>query len=559
MYFRHLLIGIASFAIVVNTSFAALTDVPASNPHRGAIEFLQTKGVAKDGRFYPARVVSLVEFLAMGFRAADVSVPTTTSTRFNDVKADAWFAPVVARADQLGLLADYRGVLNPNRPVTKAEAARLALGIFGIGIPANITDEDVGMRDVPATHAYAPFVYRAMKLGVLDPIGNNRFGVQLRLTRADAAELFYALTKVNDEASATIVIGGASSIPNVNVLETVWDEILKTYVDASKIDQQKMLDGAVKGAVDALGDPYSTYFPPEEGTAFGDSLSGEVEGIGAQLAVDEVTGDLVVIAPIKGSPAEAAGLQPKDVIIAVDGEAVKGLAINDVVKKIKGTAGTNVTIAIRRGTSALTFTITRAKVDVKSVTVEYLNNIALLSVAQFGSTTAKEFATAATDIVAAKPRGIVLDLRNNPGGLLDTAVDMLGYFLPKGSVAAKARFRPDVQATDTIYKTTRDPILRGLPLVVIVNKGSASASEIVAGALQDNKVGTLIGETTFGKGTMQELSYFTNGAALKLTIAHWYSPAEQAIDHHGITPDVTMVNNAQTTSDEQLDAAMSRL
>lgn len=563
-YISRFVVLFISMSLLANTALAAFTDVPATQTHSKAIEFLEQAGVSsgKD-RFYPDRPVTFAEFLAMGFAASGITLDNLTGTepaqRFTDVSEAAWFAPFIARAEKVGILDDYRNELSPRHPITRAEAAKLGLRIFGYAPPASILNEDFGLTDVTPLHRFATYIFTALKIGALDTTADNEFSPGTQMTRAETAELFYRLaTDTKNSPSVVIQAGSMSNIPNENLLETVWQEVKQKFLYDDKIDEQKMLHQAVKGAVEALGDEYSVFFPPEASSSFNDTLSGSLEGIGAYLSKDEKTGDIVIVAPIRDTPAERVGLKSGDIILEINDESIKTMSVQEVTAKIKGPAGTTVKLTIKRGADLLPFTVTRAKIEVKSVKVTYKNGLALVTVAQFGGTTSAEFADAVSEIKKQSGlRGIVIDLRNNPGGLLTTAIDMIGYFLPKDSVAAKARYRAG--QPDTIYKTQRSiPDLKGMKTVVLVNKGSASASEIFAAALQDTKTATIVGETTFGKGTVQELSFFSDGTALKLTVAHWFSPNEQPINKHGVTPDINALDDDKTLDiDEALDKAMS--
>ena len=203
------------------------------------------------------------------------------------------------------------------------------------------------------------------------------------------------------------------------------------------------------------------------------------------------------------------------------------------------------------------FTITRAKVTIASVNVANHDSMAIVTVSQFGYTTDAEFADAAKQVQAMRPRGIVLDLRNNPGGLLTGAITMLGYFLPNNSLAVMAQYRDPAKIDE--YRTSGDPVFKGLPVVVLVNKGSASAAEIVAAALQDSYGATVVGQTSFGKGTVQQLEAFSDGSSLKMTIAHWLSPKKQPIQGHGVTPDIAIAADSTGKTDPQMNKALDIL
>jgi carboxyl-terminal processing protease len=548
--------------LAVPSTLASSPDVPADLPEATAIQALQDAGVGKEGQnFYPRRPVTLAEFVTFGVLAskAPKELLKSTQTRFTDVAPEAWYTPYIALAERHGVLGEYGDTLRPSRPVTRAMAAKIGLGLYGYGAPLTVTAEEFGFTDLPATHPLAPFAYQALKIGVLEPATDELFGTNTRLSRAEAAQFFANLNEAGPAAGAApqIIIqsGSLVQIPNAEILNAVWNEIEHNFLFEDQIDQQAMIDGALKGLVESLGDPYSTFLPNESTSAFTQDLEGQFEGIGAHVARDEITGEISIVAPLRGSPAEKAGIQPGDAIITVDGTPVTGLSLGEAVNLIKGPKGTMVNLGLRRNGNLLEVRVMRAKIEIHSVEVSYENNIAIITLSQFGSTTPAEFAAVVEEINTKKPKGVILDLRNNPGGLLTVAVEVLSYFLPDESVALKARFRDSNR--DVIYRTSGTPALAAYPLVTLVNHGSASASEIVAGALADYGIGTIMGETTYGKGTVQELSFFQNGTALKLTIAHWLSPKEKPINKVGIKPSIEATDNPTTSTDEVLQQALS--
>lgn len=533
-------------------------DVEDNNPNREAIEFLQQQGIGNESnKFYPRRPVTLAEFITMSLIAAGISTEElgrNRASRFVDVPTEAWFAPYITFADKLGLLTDYRGtMLAPSRTLTRSEALKLGMQIFGIGTPLQMSEEKFGFNDVRSSHRLARQIFYGLKLGLIEPISETEFGTAQRMTREDAATLIYNLAHFEAPGSTTIIIqSGSTNIPNWRLFETVWDEVENRYLFEDKFDKSKMLHSAVRGAINSLDDPYSEFMPPEESEQTSQDLAGEVEGIGVYLGKNDA-GELLVISPIKNSPAEKVGLLAGDIITAINGEPTAGLNEGEAAKKIKGPRGTEVKLGILRNGQILEFSIVRDLVQILSVELTYVNNVAVISIAQFASTTETEFAKVVDTLLAGtRPRGIILDLRNDGGGLVNSAVDVLGYFLPKGSLVATAEYRPGLEKENVEYRTSREPTLQNFKLVVLINKGSASASEIVAAALQDYGAATVAGEKSFGKGTVQEVSFFTDGTALKLTVAHWVSPKKQLIQDNGVTPTLAAVDLQETESDEAL-------
>lgn len=358
-----------------------------------------------------------------------------------------------------------------------------------------------------------------------------------------------------DEKSETEsggVFSGAEAGENadLDLFWTVWGEVEKNYVDKDVLNDEKMVYGAIKGMVGSLDDPYTVYMDPVESEQFSASLNGELEGIGAELSVEDQ--NLVIVSPLRNSPAERAGLLPGDIIFKIDDKISSEMTLFDAIMSIRGKKGTTVKLTIIRKNIEKPFdvSIVRAKIDIESVTVEKLKNgIVYLSVNQFNDKTDQEFSSAISDMILNPPKGLIVDLRYNGGGYLDIAVDILSYILPAKSKAVEIRQRGD--KNEMMY-TNGNPKLVEVPLVVLVNEGSASASEIVAGAVQDLKRGIVMGTKTFGKGTVQEVESFKDGSSIRMTIAKWYTPAGRSVDHVGLTPDV-IVEMKYTSIDENVD------
>ena len=343
----------------------------------------------------------------------------------------------------------------------------------------------------------------------------------------------------------------------------VWDIVGNSYIDITNVDEQDQIYGAIAGMVEALDDPYSVFMTPDESEQFLSSLDGELEGIGAELTVEE--GKLIIVSPLKNSPAEEAGLLPGDYIYLVNGEPTGEMTIWEAIMLIRGEPDTVVNLTIfREGLEEpLEIPITRQKIDVHSVELTYEEyegyNLAHLAIYQFGDDTYNEFEAAVRDILLEGPEGLVLDLRMNGGGYLDVSIDMLGEFFEDERTGVIVK---RLNREDEILMTSGNGQLADLPMVVLIDGGSASASEIVAGALQDYERALVMGTQSFGKGSVQELKDLNDGSSLRLTIAKWYTPLEQNIDHMGITPDIVVEVDRATADPEvdvQLDAALDTL
>lgn len=339
----------------------------------------------------------------------------------------------------------------------------------------------------------------------------------------------------------------------------VWRLVNKNYVD-QPVDQDAMMRGAIRGMLEALGDQHTSYMDPHQYHQATMEMEGDYEGIGAWV---DVTGEyLVIISPMPKSPAEKAGLKAGDTVVAVDGEDMTNIDGNLVLRRVLGPSGTNVTLTIRREGTEKTFdvTITRARIVIPSVTHKMLDNdIAYVQVITFGEDTTRDLKDALKDLLASKPKGMILDLRNNGGGYLQTAIEVVSQFIPKGAVM----YEVYGDGTRQTYEAQPNGLATQIPLVVLVNEGSASASEITAGAIQDYKRAPLVGVTTYGKGSVQNwIPLKNNQGALRVTIARWLTPNERQIHKTGLTPDVVLEltqEDIDAGRDPQLEKALEIL
>jgi carboxyl-terminal processing protease len=347
-----------------------------------------------------------------------------------------------------------------------------------------------------------------------------------------------------------------------NILWDAINTVNENYID-KPVDQQKVLYGAVEGAVSAAGDEYTTFFDPQSLNDFQTQLSGTFEGIGAQIG--KKNGAITVIAPLDESPAKKAGLLPKDIITQVDGHSTADWSVDEAVKNIRGKAGTTVTLTIYRESKTNTFDvkIQRAAISVKSVKWEYNNvngkNIAVVTLSQFGDDTKDLFNKAVNDILSHHVDGMILDLRNNPGGYLETAVDVASNWVPNGKVVVTEAHS---NGQNIPYNSAGYGRLANIKTVVLINGGSASAAEILSGALQDYKIAPLIGEKSFGKGSVQQLFDLPGGTAVKVTIAKWITPSGKNLHKDGLVPDIAVTrsdDDIAADKDPQMDRAVQEI
>jgi carboxyl-terminal processing protease len=370
---------------------------------------------------------------------------------------------------------------------------------------------------------------------------------------------------VGQRQSGDTAVAAAANVSLDKFWES-WGILDKKFY--GELDNQKRIDGAIGGMVAGLGDPYTTYLPEQQDKIFREDLQGEFGGIGAQLELRN--GVITVVAPLQGTPAEKAGLQPGDLITKIDDAVTDGMSIDDAVSRIRGEKGSSVQLTIvRPGVDQRVVPVVRDTITVRSVVADAAwtePDIAYIKINQFGDDTASQFATALQEATTQQRKGIILDLRNNPGGFLDKAVQMIGMVIPQNPQSDKENLRNRVAVIEQFkgkpeqtYRATVPPINDSIPMVVLVNGGSASASEIMSGALRNYGRATLVGTKTFGKGSVQDIVKLQGGGSVKVTIAHWLTPAGDEINKKGITPDVVVElpeGTQPSTTDAQVVKAL---
>ncbi|MBI2404758.1 S41 family peptidase [Candidatus Gottesmanbacteria bacterium] len=402
---------------------------------------------------------------------------------------------------------------------------------------------------------------------------------------ASGYELGLRRTQLRISPDKQVVVGQESPpqlAVDFSLFWDVWQRLLRHYIDAANLNKGKMVEGAITGMVNSLGDPYTVFLPPKENTEFKQDLGGAFEGIGAQLGMKD--GHVIVVAPLKGNPAEKAGMKAGDFIVKVNGEETIGWTLPQAVSKIRGPRGTTVTLNILHegGTKPVDITIIRDTITVPSVEwwvrspreipevsgvkdakvlQAKTGKVAYLRLSRFGDHSNDEWNKAVGEILAAQAangtlKGLIFDLRNNPGGYLQGAVFIASEFMKSGTVVSQV----NSDGTRENYPVDRVGKLLDIPVIVLINKGSASAAEIVAGALRDYKRATIVGETSFGKGSVQTPQDLTGGAGLHITTGKWLLPKGDWINKKGIVPDVLVpMESTDATSDAQLAKAVELL
>jgi len=323
-----------------------------------------------------------------------------------------------------------------------------------------------------------------------------------------------------------------ATAPSLDTVEEAWNIIFQDYVDKDKLDASKLSQGAIKGMVEALDDPYTSYLDTTAYELWVRNVEGKFEGVGAY--VEEKEGQITIVAPIPGSPADSAGIRSGDVVLEIDGDSTEGMSLVEAVLSIRGPTGTAVTLLIlhQGETEPEVVSIVRAEIELPSVSSEMKENIAYIKITYFSERTAQELAPV-LESIAQEATGIILDLRSNGGGLLDTVTDVAGYFLREGIVVDVV----DNQGEHTIYPVKSSQLTTDLPMVVLVDGYSASGSEVLTGALQDYGRATIAGARTFGKGSVNILRQLQDGSGLYITTARWLTPNGRLIEGEGLDPD----------------------
>jgi len=498
------------------------------------------------------KTVSRASFLSWTFEALGISKGSQDCT-LPYTRSPRGLRSTLCAAQTYGILEVFgtgKGYVL-GKSVTRGEALIVVTLLLGKKETADIG----GFKDVK-TDSEKQAVMNAVALKWMVPVRSALFGIARPLTGTEALSLLQATSGrlPSRVQEITITIPGSSAtetLPKQELLNAVWQLINRDYLHSDKIGEDEAAYRAIEGMVDSLKDPYSTFFRPVTASDFQSQIKGEISGIGAQI--EERNGVIIVVAPLPGSPAERAGITAGDELLEANGTVLTGLGSEKAVTYIRGERGTYVELKIRRSGVELTVTVQRDIISIPEIQVKWQGSVAVVQLVQFGETTERQIRSVFVDIAKKNPRGIILDLRNNGGGLLNAADVVVSNFLPQGSIVAKVQSRSETTEERTGSAPTIDPNTK---LVVLVNRGSASAAEIVAGALQDHQRATIVGAQSFGKGTVQEVIGFRTGEALKITIAEWLTPLGRKLEGVGVKPDI-VVESADR--DEQLQRALDIL
>lgn len=600
---KNFFIVLCSVLFIIPSVDATFRDISQNSKLQPILQEFTERGVLSGKGFFrpddtvPTKMLLEVLFRDAGFDPNSADFGTPLPPNIDDSNT---IAPFVREAIRRGLL-EAEVEFDTLRPITRLEAIRAILSTKGIRLPriaseefkkkvggvsrlANylndiepayaskiLTDKDVNpLRpfDLITRRDFITWLSRFNEYGLknssLEAPKKIRRTTDRYLTPGRSKSLNDSRIKIeilNKDDHSRITPSGIK-IPNGGVIESIYRAIDSKYkfIDELTDDKKtKMVDAAVAAMVKALDDKYSDYIEPEKVADFKEGLDGKFEGIGAY--VEMIEDKLTITSPIKGSPAEASGIEPGDIVDTVDNKSIKGMNIREAIELIRGPEGTKVVLGILRDGMDRTIVVTRGKITVPSITIEWKNSIPVIGLHQFNRDTGKDFLKIWNEEVKHKnPRGLIIDLRNNPGGFLTSAVEIGEIFLEKGQMIFTVEHREGVQE----YRASRNGELSHFEnIVVLQNNGSASASEIFAGMIQDYEIGKIVGKTSVGKGTVQEITNYSNGATLKLTVAKWLTPNGRWINDEGIIPDIEVENptieEKRNKIDHQLDAAIREI
>lgn len=569
-----ILVIISIFALnTANTALAFYSDVTEKNTHYKEIqELYDAKKLPEytENKLNPDEILKTVDFYQILFAYANVPLSTAINLPFTNTDNTADYAKYLQTALDFGLIQTDSKTFDLKQTITKYQALSTMFKTLGIGVNYFFDQSKFAFKDIDKTSDTAAIAVKALDLGIVETSKPENFRKSKRITKTEAIDYLYKIYKFSPTATFTIqVTPTQTSQPDQSgytktekellnnesftKLLGIWDELKTQYYYKDQLNDTDLINGAIKGMVEKANDIYTVYEEPTEAEKLLGSLSTkEYEGVGMTLEL--INNNATVIAPFNDSPADKAGIKANDIIIEVDGTSVVGKTLEEVTAKIKGKAGTTVKIKVLRDKKEQTFSVAREKISYKSVASKTLTSgkktIGYIQVNIFGDSTYSDFVAQANDLIKQKVSGFIVDLRNNPGGYMDTAIDMVGLFTKEKKTAVELKFS---DGSIEKYATDGDGILDGYKVVLLMNNGSASASEILAGALKDYKLATLVGDKSFGKGVVQQLNTYKDGSIFKYTISEWLTPKGTSINKKGITPDILI-----TDPTKQLDKALEQ-
>lgn len=553
-FIKQLIITIVALGLALPTAYAAFSDVVPQSLFYDAVEYFSYEKpiIALDKEeFRPLHTVNKAEFFKLMIASGNELLEThTTSIPFDDVPTDAWFAPYIQHALEVNIITYNANnpYFKPHERISRAEGISLILDYYEID-PDMVSGLSIDYFDVNPGDSYANESQVAYMLHLLSDYKSRYYKPDETLTRAETIHILYKLHEAGF-VNTTITPTDSSRIREEESYELfldVYNTISEEYIDKEVINDNDLIYGAISGMVTSLSDPYSTFFTPQDAQRFQESLSGTFDGIGVYLIYED--GNYIIQTPLKGSPADQAGLKANDIITHIDEEPTQGLTFDSIIDMLRGESGTQVTLTIERNSIQKDYTLTREHIDIPFVESEITNNIGVIHYYQFTSNSHYQFAEELNSVIDQNIDGLVLDLRNNPGGYLYSSQQMISRFIPKGESFVTMHLASDY----SYHEVSQGPgDINDIPIVVLINEGTASAAEIVALALKEQSDAIIVGAQSFGKDKIQEVISYYDGSSLKLSIAKWTSPGGISVEETGVIPDTVITDEA-----DQLTKAIS--
>ena len=550
-FIKQCIVTVTALSLVLPSAYASFSDVVPQSLFYDAVEYFSYEKpiIALDKEeFRPLDEINKAEFFKLMIASGGEVIPTKIDAMpFSDVPSDTWFAPYIKHALDLNIVqySSYDPYFRPNEIVSRAEGISLILDYYEINSDI-VSDISTDYFDVHATDHFASESQIAYMLQLLSDHKSRYYKPEKTLTRAETIHILYKLHKAG--FVNTTITQDTSLIKEEESYELfldVYNTISEEYIDKDSIHNNDLIYGAISGMVMSLSDPYSTFFTPQDAKRFQESLSGTFDGIGIYIVYED--GNYIIQTPLEGSPAKKAGLKANDIITHIDGTITNGITFDNIIEMLRGESGTQVTLTIERNNVQKDYTLTREYIDIPFVESEIRNNIGIINYYQFTGNSHYQFTEELKKLLDKNVAGLVLDLRNNPGGYLYSSQQMISRFIPKGEPFVTMKLANNYSYNE-VSQGPGD--LSSLPVVIIINEGTASAAEIVALALQEQNNATIVGAQSFGKAKIQEVISYRDGSSLKLSIAKWTSPKGVSVENTGVIPD-TVINDE---TDQLLEA-----
>ncbi|MBU0981324.1 S-layer homology domain-containing protein [Patescibacteria group bacterium] len=532
-----------------NTAWASFNDVQDTHPNYKGISYLELQGAIDNSNdFRPDESINKAEFFKILFTLFEEDPQNVTqSIKFMDVNSNAWFAPYTELAVQYDIINSNTPYFHPESGISRANAVKYLMKAYGIPTPiVPISERKPLFYDVNEYNPKYSIIKKACDYGILDENPNKTFRPYANITRGEFADLLFSFDQWNTEISG-ISFDNISEIHKSEILADIWTRIVSNYYlpAGSEIDEEVLFQSAVKGLVESLNDPYSVYIPPTDSDAYVTQLTGNFEGIGIYMLQEETSGKFIISDFVPNSHAQEVGILVGDTIEEVDGINVAGMSIEEVTNRIKGTAGTSVKLTIRRNGTPHTYVVERRALELLTEEGYILNDdIWYIDINVFTDDVFIGVNTLINELKAQvpEPRAIFIDLRRNGGGFINSSFRVMEHFLPPKAPMVQL----DYGSFTTVTNNPGDGEYASYPIYVFVDEYTASASEIMAAALKEQSNAILIGKTTFGKGTAQQITRYWDGSILKITIAQWLSSNGTIIQGKGIEPNIKITMESST-------------